>query len=184
MAVQPPPRRRTRRPPEWKAALEAVDEHWHPAWPTDWQRHYAALRELLRDEDQTDVLPGVTVHGMDVGRFVQRNRQHTVWTGLMDGQRERLEQLGITPLPPEQETPAKARKGGSGAFERGIAALTQYKARTGSVGPISRSHIEVLSDGTEVRLGVFLSNSKTRRAKLSADKLQQLADLGLEWAAA
>jgi hypothetical protein len=40
-------------------------------------------------------------------------------------------------------------------------------------------------DGQEhaVRLGVFLSNSKSRRAKLTADKLQQLADLGLDWAA-
>ncbi|WP_244207359.1 helicase associated domain-containing protein, partial [Streptomyces swartbergensis] len=47
--------------PGWKAALEAVDEHWNPQWPADWQRHYAALRELLRDEDQADVLPGVTV---------------------------------------------------------------------------------------------------------------------------
>ncbi|MFF4828996.1 hypothetical protein ACFY20_39870 [Streptomyces sp. NPDC001312] len=29
---------------------------------------------------------------------------------------------------------------------------------------------------------MFLSNTKTRRAKLTADKLQALADLGLEWA--
>lgn len=43
--------------------------------------------------------------------------------------------------------------------------------------------MERLEDGTEVKLGVFLSNSKTRRAKLSADKLQALAALGLEWAA-
>ncbi|OUC73480.1 helicase [Streptomyces swartbergensis] len=43
--------------------------------------------------------------------------------------------------------------------------------------------MEVLPDGTEIRLGVFLSNSKSRRAKLSADKLQALADLGLDWAA-
>jgi superfamily II DNA or RNA helicase len=172
--------------PEWKAALEEIDPDWNPAWPADWQRHYAALRELLRDEDQADVLPGVTVHGMDVGQFVQRNRQHTVWTGLMDGQRERLEQLGITPLPPEQETPANARKAASGAFERGIAALAQYKARTGSV-TVPRAHVEtIVIDGQEhaVRLGVFLSNSKSRRAKLTPDKLQQLADLGLEWAAA
>ncbi|WP_338775240.1 Helicase associated domain protein, partial [Streptomyces sp. DG1A-41] len=169
--------------PEWEQALKELDPDWNPAWPADWQRNYAALRELLRDEDQADVLPGVTVHGMDVGRFVQRNRQHTVWTGLTDEQRERLEQLGITPLPPEQDTPAKAPKTASGTFERSIAALAQYKARTGSVGPISRSHIEVLPDGTEVRLGVFLSNSKSRRAKLTPDKLQQLAELGLEWAA-
>ncbi|MFE4415194.1 hypothetical protein [Streptomyces sp. NPDC056821] len=31
-------------------------------------------------------------------------------------------------------------------------------------------------------LGVFLSNTKTRRAKLTADRLQTLADLGLDWA--
>ncbi|WP_251053114.1 MULTISPECIES: helicase [unclassified Streptomyces] len=33
-----------------------------------------------------------------------------------------------------------------------------------------------------VKLGVFLSNSKSRRAKLTADKLQALAAVGLEWA--
>ncbi|MFD7499209.1 hypothetical protein ACFV8T_44420 [Streptomyces sp. NPDC059832] len=43
--------------------------------------------------------------------------------------------------------------------------------------------VEALPDGTEVKLGVFLSNSKSRRAKLTADKLQALASLGLDWAA-
>jgi hypothetical protein len=46
----------------------------------------------------------------------------------------------------------------------------------------ARSQVERLDDGTEVKLGVFLSNTKSRRAKLSADKLQVLADLGLQWA--
>lgn len=46
------------------------------------------------------------------------------------------------------------------------------------------SHVERLDDGTEVKLGVFLSNTKSRRAKLSADKLQVLADLGPKWAVA
>ncbi|MET9865248.1 Helicase associated domain protein [Streptomyces sp. NPDC006386] len=170
--------------PEWKTALEAIDEHWNPAWPADWQRHYAALRELVRDEEgqaaQGDVLPGVAVHGMDIGKWLARQRQRTVWAGLMDGQRELLEAIGVTPLPPEPE-PAKAPKAASSAFERGVAALAQYKARTGSV-KVPRGHTERLEDGSEVRLGVFLSNSKSRRAKLSADKLQQLAALGLEWA--
>ncbi|MBF6050217.1 helicase [Streptomyces sp. NRRL B-1677] len=34
-----------------------------------------------------------------------------------------------------------------------------------------------------VKLGVFLSNSKTRRGKLTNDKLAQLAAFGLGWAA-
>jgi hypothetical protein len=68
------------------------------------------------------------------------------------------------------------------AFEKGVAALAQYKARTGSV-KVPRAHVEALPDGSEVKLGVFLSNSKSRRAKLTVDKLRALAGLGLEWAA-
>ncbi|MEU8509324.1 helicase [Streptomyces brevispora] len=35
-----------------------------------------------------------------------------------------------------------------------------------------------------MKLGVFLSNSKSRRNKLTADKLTALAGLGLDWATA
>ncbi|MGA5291659.1 MULTISPECIES: helicase associated domain-containing protein [Streptomyces] len=166
--------------PEWKAALEAVDEDWNPEWPAEWQRHYAALRELVAEEEsQAEVLPGFTVHGMDIGKWLARQRKPEVWEALTDGQRERLEQLGIVPLAPEPEEPAKLSTTPLSAFERGVAALAQYKARMGSV-KVPRTHVERLEDGTEVKLGVFLSNTKSRRAKLTADKL---ADLGLDWAA-
>ncbi|WP_432107659.1 hypothetical protein [Streptomyces sp. AA1529] len=49
---------------------------------------------------------------------------------------------------------------------------------------VPRGHVEALRDGTEVKLGVFLSNTKTRRAKLTTDKLTTLAELGLKWAKA
>ncbi|MFF1917027.1 Helicase associated domain protein [Streptomyces sp. NPDC058239] len=168
---------------ERRKALAAIDPDWAPHWPVEWQRHYAAVRELLAEETgPPELLPGVTVHGIDAGRWLQRQRDHTVWQGLMDGQRERLEQLGVMPLPPEPTAPGKPSKAASGAFERGVAALAQYKARTGSV-TVPRGHVEQLEDGTEVKLGVFLSNTKSRRAKLTGDKLQQLAELGLHWAA-
>jgi hypothetical protein len=38
--------------------------------------------------------------------------------------------------------------------------------------------------GYAVKLGGFLSNTETRGAKLTDDKLQQLANLGLHWATA
>ena len=48
---------------------------------------------------------------------------------------------------------------------------------------ISKGHVEALPDGSGVKLGVFLSNSKSRRAKLTADRLAALANLRLSWAA-
>ncbi|MGK5546693.1 Helicase associated domain protein [Streptomyces sp. URMC 127] len=168
--------------PEWEAALREVDPDWNPSWPADWQRHYAAVRELLAEEaGLTELQPGITVHGVDVGRWLYKQRQHTIWQALTEGQRERLEQLGVVPLPQEQEVPAKPSKAVLGAFERGVAALAQYRARTGSVA-VSRAHVEQLEDGTEVKLGVWIMNQKSRRAKLTTDKLQALAALGLEWA--
>ncbi|MFH8797595.1 Helicase associated domain protein [Streptomyces sp. NPDC017941] len=172
--------------PEWEQALREVDEDWNPGWPATWQRHYAAAREMLVEESVLAyVEPGVTVHGMDIGKWLAKQRQPAVWAGLMDGQRERLERLGIQPLPPEPEAPDKPSSAPVSAFERGVAALAQYKAREGSVA-VPRGHTEpVVVDGQEhqVKLGVFLSNSKSRRAKLGADKLAALAALGLEWAA-
>ncbi|MGW1616700.1 helicase associated domain-containing protein [Streptomyces sp. NPDC002285] len=59
----------------------------YPEWPADWQRHYAALQELVRDEEGgAGVLPGVTVH-MDIGRFVARQRQRAALEGLLEGDR-------------------------------------------------------------------------------------------------
>ncbi|WP_282089327.1 DEAD/DEAH box helicase [Streptomyces tendae] len=171
--------------PEWKTALEAVDEDWNPEWPAEWQRHYAALRELVRDEDGqvggVDVLPGVTVHGMDVGKWLAKHRMPKVWQALSDGQRERLEQLGIVPVTPEPGTPAKAPTTASGAFEKGVAALTQYKAREGSV-KVPRAHEEsIVVDGQEhvVKLGVWRSNMRSRRDSLPDARRQLLANLGL-----
>uniref|UniRef100_A0AAU1HMH2 Helicase associated domain protein n=1 Tax=Streptomyces sp. NBC_00180 TaxID=2903632 RepID=A0AAU1HMH2_9ACTN len=175
--------------PEWKTALEAVDEDWNPSWPADWQRHYAALRELVADEEgQAEVLPGFTVHGMDIGKWLARQRKPEVWQALTGGQRERLEQLGIVPLAPEPE-PEELTKPSTApvsAFEKGVAALAQYKTREGSV-KVPRGHVEtIVVSGQEhaVKLGVFLSNTKSRRAKITPDRLQQLADLGLDWATA
>lgn len=164
--------------PEWETALKEVDEDWNPSWPADWQRHYAALRELVAEEEgQAEVLPGVTVHGMDIGKWLARQRTPKVWQALTDGQRERLEQLGITPLAPAPEEPTRA----STTFERGVEALAQYRARTGSV-KVPRAHVELLEDEAEVRLGVWIMNQKSRRVKLTTDKLAALAALGLEWA--
>ncbi|MEU4032338.1 Helicase associated domain protein [Streptomyces anulatus] len=157
---------------ERRRALEAIDPDWNPTgWSVEWQRHYAAARILLGEEQgPADVLPGVTVHGVDVGTWIAKQTEPAVWDTLLPEQRERLTALGLTP-----------RAAPSGAFERGIVALTQYAAREGRV-VVPRAHVEETPHGP-VRLGTWISNTRTRREKLSTVQREQLAALGIDWAA-
>ncbi|MFD3976266.1 helicase associated domain-containing protein, partial [Streptomyces cyaneofuscatus] len=169
------------------AQLAGIDPDWNPDWPIDWQRHYAALKGLAAPGSVLGyVEPGAMVNGLDAGAWLAAQRDG--WERLSAGQRERLVQLGVRPL--ERKPVAVAAKprraaGGArtGAFEQGAAALAQYAAREGTV-VVARSWSEELPDGTAVRLGVWLSNVKSRRAKLTGEQLQRLAGLGLEWAKA
>ncbi|MFF8840258.1 Helicase associated domain protein [Streptomyces sp. NPDC015130] len=169
---------------EWQTALEGVDADWNPAWPAQWQRHYAVVREMLAEETILAYIePGVTVHGMDIGKWLTRQRWPDVWAGLSDGQRERLQAIGIHPHAPEPEAVATPSTAPVSAFEKGVTALAQYLAREGHL-RVPRGHVEQLENGAEVKLGVFLSNCKSRRGKLAADRLAALAALGLDWAVA
>lgn len=90
--------------------------------------------------------------------------------------------------PAEEVAPKKkACAGKPSAFDRGVAALRQYRGRTDSV-TVARGHVEEIPDGeggtVAVKLGVWISNTKSRRAKLTEaqlDQLAALAELGLDW---
>ncbi|PJN29009.1 helicase [Streptomyces sp. CB02959] len=181
-----------------RRALEAIDPDWNPTWPIDWQRRYAALAGLIKDgATLAEVLPGVSVGGQDIGTWLQAQRED--WERLSDGQRERLADLGVGPAPaptpePEAATAEQSATVPAGvlrlatmtAFERGVAAVTQYIAREGHA-KVPRKHEENLHPDNggapvTVRLGVWLSNTKSRRAKLTSEQVTTLAGLGLDWA--
>ncbi|GAA0444080.1 helicase associated domain-containing protein [Streptomyces stramineus] len=86
---------------EWETALREVDDDWNPSWSPEWQRHYAVVREILAEESiLAYVEPGVTVHGMDIGKWLARQRTPEVWAALTGGQRECLEVISVIPLAP------------------------------------------------------------------------------------
>ncbi|RAJ48551.1 helicase associated protein, partial [Streptomyces sp. KhCrAH-43] len=170
--------------------LAAIDPDWNPrllGWTVDWQRCYTGLHALL-DAGNTleDVQPGVTYRGDDIGRWTARQTRD--WAQLNTEQRRRLEELGVRPRAAVRAQKAPARGAAkteagksSEAFQRGVQALRQYIAREGKT-TVGRQHVEELPDGTSVRLGVFLSNHKSRRDKLSNDQRAALTSLGLDWA--
>lgn len=168
------------------AQLTAIDEDWDCPWPLDWQRHYRILADLVdADGMLPQIEPGVLFEGDDLGRWLQR--QVSSWTELPKEQQQRLSGLGVKPA--ERPVPAPTTKGSgkvSMAFQRGLAALAQYIAREGH-DRVPRAHAERITVGGEaepvtVKLGVWVSNTKTRRDKLAQEQRAALAELGVEWA--
>ncbi|WP_103529718.1 DEAD/DEAH box helicase [Streptomyces sp. SM12] len=170
--------------PERAAALAAIDPDWNAPWSPTWQRHYAALRELIGDEPEgaaAAVPPGVTVYGLDVGKWAAQQTQRKTWDGLQEGQRERLEDLGVRPgpaAPSRAPVPAQRRLT---AFDKGVAAMRAWRAREGDTPP-SRAHVEhVVIDGQEhaIKLGIWRSNTRSRKAGLSEKQRAVLDELGV-----
>jgi superfamily II DNA or RNA helicase len=172
--------------------LAAVDEDWNCPWPLNWQRHYRVLADLVdADGSLPDIAPGVVMDGDDIGKWLQQQKQPAIWARLLPEQQERLSQLGVTPA--EAPSPAPVSKGAtkgqrkaSQAFQRGLAALAQWVEREGHR-PVPRGHSEEIAvDGEAepvvVKLGVWVSNTKSRRDKLAQDQLAALRELGVEWA--
>ncbi|MEU0373318.1 Helicase associated domain protein [Streptomyces sp. NPDC006283] len=171
--------------------LSAIDPDWNCPWPLDWQRHYAILRDLATDEPGgllPHIQPGVTYEGDDLGHWLARQQEAHTWTHLSDEQQKRLTTLGIQPT----ERPAPGTKTAEGepgkpsaAFQRGITALAQYIAREGAQQAVPRSHVEpIVIDGQEheLKLGIWYSNTKTRRDKLTPPQRAALTHLGIDWA--
>ena len=174
--------------------LAAIDPDWNCPWPLDWQRHYRALADLIDTGGHLPAIqPGTLLFdGDDIGRWLQRQKQPGTWAQLSTGQRDRLAGLGVQPVqapspaPAAEDTgryPGKAQTG----FQRGLTALTQWVEREGTGRPVPRGHSEEITIGGErepvtVRLGVWVSNTKSRRDKLTPPQRAALAQLGMEWA--
>ncbi|MEV5283557.1 helicase associated domain-containing protein [Streptomyces sp. NPDC051994] len=139
----------------------------------------------------SEIVPGVTWRGDDIGRWLTRQRRD--WHRLNAEQQTRLGALGIEAAPAPTLKATNGSKSGTAAagatrsadaFRRGLAALAQYIEREQRT-VIPRQHTEpVVIDGQDhhVRLGVWISNQKSRRDKLNSEQLAQLADLGIDWA--
>lgn len=175
--------------------LTAIDPDWNCPWPLDWQRHYRVLADLA-DTEAGGVLPdialGVRFGGDDIRRWLQQQRKPGTWARLSAEQQDRLTQLGVKPLetPPAAPAAWHTTKGPSRAqraFQRGLTALAQWIEHEGPHRPVPRGAVvEIAVDGqtdpVTVKLGVWVSNTKQRRDKLSAEQLDALRELGVEWA--
>ncbi len=186
-----------KRAAERAAQLTAIDEDWNCPWSLNWQRHYRVLADLVdADGVLPYIAPGVVMDGDDIGAWRWKQQDPGVQAQLMPEQRERLAKLGIpitelpSPAPAAARTTKAKAKGPSRAqvaFQRGLAALSQWVEQEGADRPVPRGAVvEITVDGeTEpvpVKLGVWVSNTKSRKDRLETDQLAALAALGMDWA--
>ncbi|MFE0790332.1 Helicase associated domain protein [Streptomyces mutabilis] len=185
--------------------LAEIDPDWNCPWPLNWQRHYRVLADLVdADGHLPDIEPGVLFEGDDLGKWLQRQKNPGTWAQLSTEQQRRLSKLGVqgatipvTAAAPAEPRPALAavlkgpKKAGNkaeAAFQRGLAALAQWVEKEGQR-PVPRGavvEIEVAgeTEPVPVKLGVWLSNTKTRRDKLTGEQRAALAALGMQWTGA
>ncbi|MGW7757082.1 Helicase associated domain protein [Streptomyces violaceusniger] len=177
------------------AQLAEIDPDWNCPWPPDWQRHHKVLADLAADENGgvlPDIQPGVTFDGDDIGRWLQRQKNPGTWAQLSTEQQERLTALGVEPAQAPPPAPASSRTAkrpskAQQAFQRGLTALTQWVEREGAHRPVPRAHGEEITVKGEaepvvVKLGVWVSNTKSRRDRLTQEQLVALRELGIAWA--
>ncbi|MDJ1645225.1 DEAD/DEAH box helicase [Streptomyces pakalii] len=178
--------------------LAAIDVDWNCPWSLNWQRHHRVLADLVdADGVLPYIAPGVVMDGDDIGAWRWKQQNAGVQAQLMPQQRERLAELGI-PIaelpspPPATARTTKPKQSGKGpsraqeAFQRGLAALTQWVEQEGAHRPVPRGAVvDIVVDGeTEpvpIKLGVWVSNTRARRNKLDQEQLEALAKLGINW---
>ncbi|MFJ3963190.1 helicase associated domain-containing protein [Streptomyces sp. NPDC090036] len=129
-----------------------------------------ARTQLLAEGAQpAAIVPGVTRHGEDIGRWLASQRRG--WDQLNEEQQHRLTTLGVKKTPRTRQAAAKTttasrpRTGGE-AFQKGLHALQQYTAREGWGGLPGRAGVQEMPDGDIHRVGVGLANQKQRRDRL------------------
>ncbi|MFD6230535.1 helicase associated domain-containing protein [Streptomyces sp. NPDC060232] len=75
------------------------------------ERHYAYLAQLLADGARpAAIVPGVTRHGEDIGRWLASQRRN--WDRLNAEQQRRLAELGGKKAPHARKAPAKTTTAG------------------------------------------------------------------------
>lgn len=167
---------------ERREQLEDIDPSWCPTWPVEWQRAFHLVRQHLEAGGTLPTSPGDVVHkGEDLGRWVRTQRLG--WdklTGVQQWMREHI--LGITPAA-EDEKP-KPRRTQADKWAMNYQAAKQYYQREGHL-RVPRKHIETIvgehQEERQLRLGAWISNQRSRAARLTPERVEQLSAIGVRW---
>jgi len=118
------------------------------------------------------------VQGEDLGRWAGGQRRG--WDSLGTAQQWLLQEaLGLGPLLEGERDAVAPRRTRAQVWAANLAAARQYREREGHL-EVPHRHVEEVG-GDEQALGVFIANSRSRRARLSPERVSELSELGMRW---
>lgn len=161
-------------------ALDAIDPGWCPlGWDIAWQRAFRLTLTHLRAGGTLPMVSGeAIVQGEDLGAWAAAQR--TGWDQLLPAQQWLLTNaLGIKPAA-EGETVGPVRRSQDERWTTHLAAARQFHTREGHLNA-GRKHVEHMEDGTEVKLGGWLDNTRRRATKLTPERRTELDELAMRW---
>ncbi|GAB1331864.1 helicase associated domain-containing protein [Streptomyces sennicomposti] len=108
--------------------------------------------------------------------------QRSEWERLRPAQQDLLKSLGMESAPAGAGMPAVERPVGRREQARAVnlAAARQFFEREGHL-RVPRKHVEVLPDGTEIKLGAVVDNTRRRADKLTDEQRAEWTALGMRW---
>lgn len=165
---------------ERRRALEDIDPSWCPSWSVAWQRCFHFARLHVRGGEVLPEGPGrLVVQGDDVGQWAAVQRRQ--WNTLGAARQWLLQEaLGLGPLQDDEKDASAPRRTRAQVWGANVAAARQYQHREGHL-EVPHRHVEEV-DGAEHALGVFIANSRSRRARLAPERVKELSELGMRWA--
>ncbi|PJI99753.1 helicase associated protein, partial [Streptomyces sp. 2333.5] len=150
-----------------------------PSWSVAWQRCFHLARLHVQGGQVLPENPGqLVVQGEDLGQWADRQRRQ--WDSLKVAQQWLLkETLGLGPLQDGERGVAAPRRTRAEVWAANVAAARQYREREGHL-EVPHRHVEKVGE-SEQALGVFIANSRSRRARLAAERVTELSELGMRW---
>ncbi|MET9736381.1 Helicase associated domain protein [Streptomyces sp. NPDC006458] len=158
--------------------LEDLDTGWCPTgWDIAWQRAFRLTHAHLKDGGTLPHTAGqILAQGEDLGAWTAAQRLG--WDKLLPAQQWLLENvLGLQPADDDEQPKGRTQ---DDKWATNLTAAHQYHAREGHLA-VPRHHTERLQDGTEIKLGGWLSNTRRRANTLTPQRRADLNALGMKW---
>jgi hypothetical protein len=158
---------------------EEIDPAECPEWSIAWHWCFHLARTHCAAGGTLAAGSGETVaQGEDLGIWAKT--QQAEWDQLSYAQQWLLSTfLRPAPLPSEQRPRPEAGRSRAEIWAANLAAARRYQRREGHL-EVPRQHVETV-DGHEHALGVFIANSRSRKAKLAPERVEELSALGMRW---